>query len=930
MADLLERLSSALADRYAVESEIGRGGMATVYLANDVRHERQVAVKVMHPELSATVGAERFLHEIRTVAGLNHPHILAVHDSGEADGLLYYVMPYVEGESLRQRLDQKRQLSIEETVRIGVEVADALDYAHRQGIIHRDIKPGNILLSEGHAVLADFGIARAVSVAGQERVTRTGMGVGTPLYASPEQATADETLDGRTDIYSLGIVLYEMLAGEVPLGGSTPQLIQAKRLSQTPTPLPVLRETVPPLLDRVIARALAKVPADRFETAKEMSNALMASSMDATPVASLDLSATPGLVAAGEQRAGRTRRAIWLVAALAALIAGAAGAWYAGQRIPGSEGEPSPEQAGAIESTEIRLTNTGDIEAAAISPGGQEVAWCRLVAPYDPDTRLTVMKLMVAPVAEPEAARDLGTFDYCAEPRWLDDGSKIVARAYDTSGRISTVSVSRHGGDVRPLACLGATQSDALLEEFVVSPDGTRCASRPWGDDQQLIVRSSDGTLPPDTIMLEGEHEYLVLLDWLPEDRLSFETGTSPGFGTIWTMRPDGSDRDSIVSFENRFTVKWSTDGRALYYMPGVPGTSDVMRVDIGADGNPEGEPSLLLPQLDGAPSLSISADGRRAILTRGAAQSRIVRIAADPENGSTTGVVTTVVDWTEGLSWMALSKSGEWIAYASPEGRFKVPTAGGEPTLLDLRGGSFGDWSPDDQFLVYVDDWKDTARLWIQPVEGGPGAAMVEGEVGLVRPRWQGPYLVAGPPGLSREFRVLDSLEAWNFEQQEWVPLLAGDLSAIDLRRNLRARGIGVTPIDSITQWIGPRAVSPDGQRLLVDWGRTLDGSRATDSTVYATTWLFSADGSDRTRIPTIIGDVLAWTNDGLYVRKGSGIYFQDLDGNHSRLLLELPELHYRSRVQLRQSQPMEAVVLEVRETRDAWLIENFDPHLK
>jgi len=216
MPDLLERLKSALADRYAVESEIGRGGMATVFLAEDLKHHRKVAIKVLNPELSASVGAERFLQEIRTVARLNHPHILAVHDSGEADGLLYYVMPYVEGESLRQLLDRKRQLSIEETVRVGAEVADALDYAHRQGVVHRDIKPGNILLAEGHATIADFGIARAIDVARAQRVTSTGLGVGTPLYSSPEQATADETLDGRTDIYSLGVVLYEMLAGAVP------------------------------------------------------------------------------------------------------------------------------------------------------------------------------------------------------------------------------------------------------------------------------------------------------------------------------------------------------------------------------------------------------------------------------------------------------------------------------------------------------------------------------------------------------------------------------------------------------------------------------------------------------------------------------------------------------------------------------------------
>jgi serine/threonine-protein kinase len=194
MPDLLERLKSALADRYAVEREIGRGGMATVFLAEDLRHDRKVAIKVLHPELAASLGTDRFLREIKIAAGLEHPHILPLHDSGEADGLLYYVMLYAEGESLRQRMDRKGQLAVDESARMVVEVADGLDYAHRKGVVHRDIKPGNILLAEGHATIADFGIARAIEVARADRVTSTGLGVGTPLYASPEQATAQETL----------------------------------------------------------------------------------------------------------------------------------------------------------------------------------------------------------------------------------------------------------------------------------------------------------------------------------------------------------------------------------------------------------------------------------------------------------------------------------------------------------------------------------------------------------------------------------------------------------------------------------------------------------------------------------------------------------------------------------------------------------------
>ncbi|MFC1531194.1 serine/threonine-protein kinase [Gemmatimonadota bacterium] len=293
MPDLLERLTGALADRYAVEREVGRGGMAVVFLAEDLKHHRQVALKVLLPELGAAVGAERFLKEIETVASLNHPHILMLIDSGEADGLLYYVMPYAEGESLRHRLDREKQLAVDESVRIAVEVADGLDYAHRRGVVHRDIKPGNILLSERHALIADFGIARAIEAAREKRITSTGLGVGTPLYASPEQTKGEETLDGRTDVYSLACVVYEMLAGEPPLTGTTPQMIQARRMSETPTALHALRDTVPHMLDTVIVRALARVPADRYATAAQFGQALQAVLVGKATLSGLNLGSTP-------------------------------------------------------------------------------------------------------------------------------------------------------------------------------------------------------------------------------------------------------------------------------------------------------------------------------------------------------------------------------------------------------------------------------------------------------------------------------------------------------------------------------------------------------------------------------------------------------------------------------------------------------------
>src|SRR5664279_2681861 len=215
----MQRLSAALADRYRIERELGQGGMATVYLAHDLRHDREVAIKVLHPDLGAALGADRFLSEIKTTAKLQHPHILPLLDSGDADGLLYYVMPVVTGETLRTRLERERQLPIPEAVRIAREVASALDYAHRQGVIHRDIKPENILLHDGQALVADFGISLAVQQAGGQRMTQTGLSLGTPQYMAPEQAMGDRAVDARADIYALGAVTYEMLAGEPPFVG---------------------------------------------------------------------------------------------------------------------------------------------------------------------------------------------------------------------------------------------------------------------------------------------------------------------------------------------------------------------------------------------------------------------------------------------------------------------------------------------------------------------------------------------------------------------------------------------------------------------------------------------------------------------------------------------------------------------------------------
>jgi serine/threonine-protein kinase len=280
MPDLLERLRSALADRYTIEREIGSGGMAVVYLAGDRKHQRRVGLKVLRPELAATLGGERFLQEIRVTANLQHPHILPLYDSGEADGLLYYVMPYVEGESLRDRLSREKQLPVEDALRITEQVASALEFAHRRDVIHRDIKPENILLHEGVALVADFGIALAVTAAGGERLTDTGLSIGTPEYMSPEQAAADRELDARSDVYAVGCVLFEMLAGEPPYTGRSPRTVLAKALTDPVPSVRRLRPAVPESVEVALNRALAKAPADRYGAAAAFAAALTAPCAD--------------------------------------------------------------------------------------------------------------------------------------------------------------------------------------------------------------------------------------------------------------------------------------------------------------------------------------------------------------------------------------------------------------------------------------------------------------------------------------------------------------------------------------------------------------------------------------------------------------------------------------------------------------------------
>jgi eukaryotic-like serine/threonine-protein kinase len=464
MTDVPTRLASALTGRYRIERELGQGGMATVYLAQDIRHDRKVALKVLKPELAAIIGAERFLQEIKTTANLQHPHILGLIDSGEADGLLWYVMPFVEGESLRDRLTRERQLPIEDAVRLTTEVAGALDYAHRRGVIHRDIKPENILLHDKRALVADFGIALAVSSAGSSRMTQTGMSLGTPQYMSPEQAMGERSLDARSDVYSLGAMLYEMLAGDPPYTGSSAQAIVAKVLTEKPPLVTAARDTVPPHIAGAVNQALAKLPADRFQSAAEFGAAL-------EWPAGREVGRTGRWSTVQRPDAPASRLPVLLGVGLAAALAGLALGWGL-HRAPAVGSFPVTFTLEADSSHSYELNRTRSL---SVSEDGTRIA-------YLGRTAQGVVKVFERRLGEP-VARALAGTDGADHPFYSPDGQWM---AFDSDGMLKKVATG--GGAPIVLARIGgATTSGAWGTRGIVYSAGVR---RP------LFLIPADGGTP--------------------------------------------------------------------------------------------------------------------------------------------------------------------------------------------------------------------------------------------------------------------------------------------------------------------------------------------------------------------------------------------------------------------------------------------------
>ena len=500
MPELLERLSQALAARYRIERELGHGGMAVVFLARDLRHERPVAIKVLRPELAAVLGPQRFLREIQVAARLIHPHILPLLDSGEAEDLLYYTMPFVEGETLRRRLERERQLPLEDGLRIARQVADALDYAHRQGVVHRDIKPENILFAAGYAMVADFGIAHALEAAGGDKLTTTGVILGTPAYLSPEQAAGGRALDARTDQYSLGCVVYEMLAGQPPFTGPTAESLMHQHLNVPARAVTELRPAVPAALADTLARALAKNPADRFESTARFADSLV---LPAAGVA-------PAPVPARGATARRRQVLAWVggAVALAALVAVGLWAWL---------GRPQ----GTRNLELARLTyDTGVSMDPAVSRDGKLLTYS---SDRGGDGSMDLWVQYVGQRSPMRLTRG-GTVNW--QPCFSPDGSRIVFRSERDGGGLYIISTL--GGPERKLANHGTDPR--------FSPDGSLISfveDVPWapGNGRRMFLMAPDGGLPrqlqPDFITFGRPASGGVI--WSPDGKHLMFYGSRPG-----------------------------------------------------------------------------------------------------------------------------------------------------------------------------------------------------------------------------------------------------------------------------------------------------------------------------------------------------------------------------------------------------------------
>ncbi len=803
MNEVMATLAPALADRYRIERQVGAGAMATVYLAHDLKHDREVALKVLNPDLAAVLGGERFLNEIRITARLDHPHILTLIDSGAAAGFLYYVLPFVRGESLRDRLTREKQFSVDDALAIARQVGSALEYAHRQRVIHRDIKPENILLHEGEAVLTDFGIALAVKEAAGPRLTRTGHSPGTPQYMSPEQATGDRVLDARTDIYSLAAVLYEMLAGEPPHTGPNSQAVIYKLLSERPVRLRVIRDTIPEGIDNAVARALSRVPADRFASAGDFMRAL--TKVDAP---------SSGLF--------QPRR--WVFVGIGAVAIALLAVFLQGPRTLRT---PPVDR--------IQLTTTGNAGAGSTSPDGSRLAFGEKVCEAEGKCTYRVVIQDVDGSGRLVVAEEIA---WIVSTQWTRDGKHLLYAGSYGPERWGMFSVSTLGGESRFLGCCSgvSTSGDTVLvfrglalsdtlgwvvlanvrggqprDSIPIREPGLRFAALPTGYPNRLFVLvRGRGNEPPELRLIDykgailhrstaglgtgnrdvfvrsmaDKHEVVAAIQREAQgneyDFVRIRTSDSriePAIDTVLQR---------VVMGNMVFEV--SPDGTRLVYTAGPVETSI-----WASERDPSSSAPMSSRKLFTATALataSISPRGDRVLVSRQVVSEgkRRFQLFLTPFDTWAEAQLTTPLEDLLGVQW---AYDGSRVIYANGVGKkaqlFEVDTAGRRGRLIAtvdrsmlgglyaLRDGGVALIGTDSRTIVimkqrYRPDVTLRAPEWMGVISGLSASPDGRTLAILAWDRTVDSAIVAQVDLHTRAFTRLASLNAENFEDPTWL----------------------------------------------------------------------------------------------------------------------------------------------------------------
>jgi tRNA A-37 threonylcarbamoyl transferase component Bud32 len=795
---MTERLAAALADRYRIERELGQGGMATVYLAEDLKHHRKVALKVLKPELAAVLGAERFLAEIETTANLQHPHILPLFDSGEADSFLYYVMPFVEGESLRDRLEREHQLPVDDALAIAQKVASALQYAHEQGVVHRDIKPANILLARGEPLVADFGIALAVSQAGGGRITETGLSLGTPHYMSPEQASGERSLDPRSDVYALACVLYEMLTGQPPFGGSSAQAVLARILTGDPERPTAHRRSVPPQVEAAVLRGLERLPADRFRSAADFAAALRASAAGAT------LGVTPagrgGDVGAGvaegaraaPARARSIRRFLpWALTGLAVVVAAASWIVRGGGPVGGTMTVALEPPQGSVfaEFAFAALSPDGTrLAFVGLRPSGGRVLWIRDLATGEADSLHAT-----SGAQSPFWSADGRSLGYMARGSlWRIEadgtGSRGLCDTPDGGGSWSTkgvilftrnghpMTVSADGGTCAPVGGIWSDTTRTIRgTEWL--PDGTHFAGVSGG----AVVVSGVGGEVPVPLIPDARDVRFVAPDIVVFAKPStvgsdvaaqrFDPGKLALVGTPTTLARDVRAAGAITSFAVSagalaYLHAWRTDRGPLVVDSRGGVVDSIVQSGTWTLRRARSHPTLALggqglwqydlargtalalrsseyavfPVWSPGDSLlavgGVSPDCGVKVMRLGAGSDTMI-VATRATAVTASDCLTVPTDWTSDGRFVVLN----FHPAASPDHgeiwTYEVATGELEKLLSVTGTASAGVVSPDLRWLAYVSDETGELQVYLRPFRRAGAPVRVSADGGGT-PRWE------------------------------------------------------------------------------------------------------------------------------------------------------------------------------------------------